>query len=344
MDVNIKGMLWTKYYEAIEHNLPLPPPVAISLDLTDICNLRCYWCNSKRMKNILSFEYVKELVDILHIWGVKGVCLGGGGEPCLNSYLGKIAKYITSLDMDVGIITNGTELTKDLADILVDNSKFCSVSLDSATKETWMKLKGLDERQYNKLRSNIAYLCKIAKDKRVDTTAKFLVVPENQYEIYQFVLLAKNIGFKSVLIRPADLSSANNPITEKKVFDVAKINEQLLKAKDLESSDFRIYPNFGRQKEDGFYSPKNTFKKCYASPIHVMCLANKYAYICANHKWEDRFKLCKSLDIVKYWNSKEHRELLRSIIPCRDCRRCSFGNYNQMAELYLDDIIIRNIP
>ena len=345
VDINVKGIQWIEWYKSVKNDTAYPYPVCMSIDITDTCNLRCYWCNSKRANNVLTLDYIKKLIDIAVKMNVKSVCLGGGGEPTTNPDFAKIVNYITSKGIEVGIVSNGVLMTKEIVDQIISNPlvRFLSLSLDSATCDTWIKLKGLSEFQYAQLLSNINYIAGKAKNERVDFTAKFLVVPENQNEIYDFVVLAKRLGFKTAFIRPAELDDAKNPIQNRKVYNVAVIEEQLKKAKQLETSTFQVIANFGRQYANEKYSPIIA-KRCYATPILIMCLANKDAYICLCHKWEKKFRLCKSLDLLKYWNSPKHRRMVKSINPCTDCKRCSFGIYNQIAETYLEDTLMRNFP
>jgi len=59
-------------------------------------------------------------------------------------------------------------------------------------------------------------------------------------------------------------------------------------------------------------------------------------YVCADHRIEDRFKLCSHHpdpeEIRKYWGSDAHRDLLQSINVDKECGRCTYGEYARQIE------------
>ena len=60
------------------------------------------------------------------------------------------------------------------------------------------------------------------------------------------------------------------------------------------------------------------------------------AYVCADHRLEDRFKLASHCpnpaEIKEYWGSEKHRELLRGINVDKECARCTYGEYARQIE------------
>ena len=72
----------------------LPPPIECNLDIFAECNLDCYFCITQRYlkhhreevgeMRQLPLDYMLKLVDFLSEWGVRGLCISGGGEPSLH--------------------------------------------------------------------------------------------------------------------------------------------------------------------------------------------------------------------------------------------------------------------
>lgn len=119
-------------------------PETALLDLTYKCNLRCLMCpqaldlgmeNSKIRENypaskLLDLPEWKTVIDKLQEAGLKSVILSGG-EPFLLPYTLDLIDYINSRKLNIFIITNGTLITTQIADFLVQRSvRGISISID----------------------------------------------------------------------------------------------------------------------------------------------------------------------------------------------------------------------
>ena len=103
------------------------------IDLTYKCNLRCEQCaqahdmsheKSKLLQNAqqfheLNLEEWKSVVNELKAAGIKGITLSGG-EIFLLGFTRDLIKHIRSNDLDLAIATNGTLLTREAAEDLID--------------------------------------------------------------------------------------------------------------------------------------------------------------------------------------------------------------------------------
>lgn len=108
-------------------------PAAAWIDLTYKCNLRCEQCSQandlmrddSRLRQKaqqfeeLSLEQWKSLIDRLKDAGVSGVALSGG-EIFLLGYTRDLVRHIRSRDLGLAIATNGTLLTREIAEEMVD--------------------------------------------------------------------------------------------------------------------------------------------------------------------------------------------------------------------------------
>ena len=59
-------------------------PVYADIDPSNVCNHWCVWCRYGRNKEILSLESMLNLLE--RYPAIKGVTIGGGGEPLTRSY------------------------------------------------------------------------------------------------------------------------------------------------------------------------------------------------------------------------------------------------------------------
>ena len=86
-------------------------PFCVDLMPTNICNANCYFCSNKNrnLKETLSLEQVKKLIDKFHLMGVE---LSGGGDPLCHPQINEIVDYLLKKGCKIGMITNGINLDK----------------------------------------------------------------------------------------------------------------------------------------------------------------------------------------------------------------------------------------
>jgi MoaA/NifB/PqqE/SkfB family radical SAM enzyme len=164
-----KGLAWYgSHYQPIAEWFKgkgeLPAPIELSLDPAHVCNFACGHCNAQRYllvnpdevpkdQKIMTREHLRGLVDFCAEWGVKGVCIGGGGEPLMNRDVWDLPSYIKSKGMQPSFATNGSLINEQIAEEMM-NCRWVGVSVDSATSETFEKIHGVDafDRVVNNLR------------------------------------------------------------------------------------------------------------------------------------------------------------------------------------------------
>ncbi len=117
-------------------------PVSINLDITVACNFSCDHCVDKKILNNggkFSFNEICNTLKVLSSNGLKSVILIGGGEPLLHPQFEDVVRYIKSLGLELGICTNGSNITKliKIADSLCEKD-WIRFSLDAGTDNTFM--------------------------------------------------------------------------------------------------------------------------------------------------------------------------------------------------------------
>lgn len=114
--------------------------------LTNACNFRCIHCSvdaSHRLKEELKREEIFELIDQIYEMMVPGVTFTGG-EPTLVDYLPYLIKYTASKPIKTHLMTNGYEIRKSYAELLVKNGLVhVNISLDGAKEKTHEAFRGV---------------------------------------------------------------------------------------------------------------------------------------------------------------------------------------------------------
>lgn len=116
-------------------------------NVTRTCNLRCMHCYahavSRRQEGELSRQQAISLIDDLADFGVP-VILFSGGEPLLRKDLPELASYAVSKGIRAVISTNGTLMTRDVAEELSGvGLSYVGVSLDGM-EDTNDRFRGKD--------------------------------------------------------------------------------------------------------------------------------------------------------------------------------------------------------
>ena len=339
---SMKGLCYYEHYKQIvgwlDGKNELPPPIEASLDPINACNNRCYYCNSQRylrehpagLKR-WGRDYLEDTLIRLSQWGVKAFCWGGGGEATLNIRLSGMTEFGVKLGMECSIITNGVLVTGELADELL-LCRWIGVSLDSAIPEVYRKVRGTDD--CFKVLENIKNLAK--KRTKTDICVKVLVLPETIDTILYTCEVARDLGVQDFHVRPVDLERKDFKIAQRLSLDMDKIRGIFDECHKLETKDFHVYTV--THKYDENFHVKHDFNQCLASPLVAQICTDKRMHICLDHRLEAKYE-------IKEWGSEQHRQLLKSVVPDRDCGRCTFGAYNEQIEkVVLEDRMCVNFP
>src|ERR671917_984130 len=112
-----------------------PLPTELQVEVTGACNLRCRMCLVRyapavgRKEGALAYEDFLALVDELP--ELRKLTLQGLGEPLLSPHLVDMVRHAAERGVEVGFNTNGTLLTRPIAEELVSAGLgWLHVSLD----------------------------------------------------------------------------------------------------------------------------------------------------------------------------------------------------------------------
>lgn len=124
----------------------------LRLSVTDRCNLRCTYCMPERglvfanRDNLLTYEELLRLVDILGTLGISKVRLTGG-EPFVRSDFMYFLKELRTRKFleKISITSNLTLIRPHLDELLELGIRDINVSLDAIDKQTFLEITRRDE-------------------------------------------------------------------------------------------------------------------------------------------------------------------------------------------------------
>jgi MoaA/NifB/PqqE/SkfB family radical SAM enzyme len=177
-----------------------PLPREIQVEVTAACNLRCRMCLVRyqppvdRVTGTMSLADFTALVD--GVPGVERITLQGLGEPLLVPHLDDMVRLAAGRGIAVGFNTNGTLLTADRAERLVEAGlAWLHVSVDGATAATYESIR--DGARFDRVRRGVKAIV-AAKARlrtgRPDVSLVCVAMRRNHPELPALVRLAAEWG------------------------------------------------------------------------------------------------------------------------------------------------------
>ena len=310
-----------KLYLSRMLNKPFVKPITVTLTLTSKCNLRCVMCDHWKLKNNeeLNLEEIKNLIDQIAEWGVEEIELSGG-EPFMRKDVWEIISYASSKNVGMNITTNGTLLTKECVERLL-NSKVnrLQISLDGirGIQDEIRGVKGA----YKKVMRTVRFINSMRKRKKssIRINATTVVMQKNLPELVRLVRLTKKAGFDSITFQP--VNDNNLTISKKKSFnplrvkDLQELDQQIDKIVELRKKDDYIGNpvSYLKSIKDYFRDEKLKKVKCYAGFVGAIITTQGRLWSCMGD-----FGGLKKESIQKVWHSKEAKKIRSLIKKCEN--------------------------
>ena len=169
-------------------------PREIQVEVTGACNLRCRMCLVSytpalgKTSGSMGFATFKRLVDELP--ELEQVTMQGLGEPLLAPDFFPMLEYLKARGIRAGFNTNGTLLTRDRAERLVElGVDWLHVSVDGASAETYEAIR--HRSSFELVRRNVAALVDVMRERGADRPELEIV----------FVAMRRNIGELADVVR-----------------------------------------------------------------------------------------------------------------------------------------------
>ncbi len=181
----------------------------VRLSLTDRCDLRCVYCMSEEMSflpkaDLLSFEEIERLADVLIRRGVKKLRLTGG-EPLVRKgvmgVIGHLGAHVRAGDLEeVTLTTNGTQLAQYAEGLAAAGVRRINVSLDTRDRETFKRIARRDA--LSSVLDGIAAAKAAGLKIKINTVA---LARDNRKELPWLIRWAHEQGFDITLIETMPL-------------------------------------------------------------------------------------------------------------------------------------------
>ncbi|MFO7300877.1 MAG: radical SAM/SPASM domain-containing protein [Acidobacteriota bacterium] len=117
-------------------------PDIVQIESTNLCNAKCVFCprdEMHRRQGVMAFDLFRRIVDQCAELGITHVRLHNYGEALLDRQIAAKVRYAKERGIqEVGMISNGSLLTADLARELIDAGlDAINISVDASGKEVF---------------------------------------------------------------------------------------------------------------------------------------------------------------------------------------------------------------
>ena len=180
-------------------------PLHLELDLTDRCNVDCYFCNQMdvRTKDQIPYEKIVEILDETAANGLRSVRLAGGGDPLFHRQIDAVIDAIHDHKLVIdNITTNGLGLTAPVAERLVKGqTREVLFSLNAADAADYARMMQVKPAIFDKVVANIEHLRKLRGDQPYPhIIVQFLIDRENVHRLVDMYALGSKLCADTIAV------------------------------------------------------------------------------------------------------------------------------------------------
>ncbi len=298
-------------------------PITYELDMTNVCNSKCHFCfgffDQKNNQFNISLKEAKNILNQIKKFGGKAVTFTGGGDPLCNKDTIGAVKYAKKIGLDVGFITNGILLNEHNVKDIVSSCVWVRVSLDAATKETYLKTHGLNSNIFETVISNIKLLSKEKKKQKSDITigVGFLTYDRTIHEIIDFAKLASKLGVDYAQYRPLLKKHTEREFNTKSQ-DV--VIQKIQEACKYSNKNFSVVSSIHKYKLIASKKCDRQYDVCYGHNFATVIAADQKMYLCCHMRGVQKYCLgdLKKNRLKEIWYSKQREKIYKNI-NFKDC-------------------------
>lgn len=302
-------------------------PASVDIDLTNLCNQDCYYCESaefrSRSPSSKSKENYLDLLDKLATWrahspdsmgSLHTVCFSGGGEPTLFKGYEEVIAASIQHNFQTSLITNGANLEKLFNNIdyaILKDMAWIGVDIDAGNEATYEKIRKTKGKTiFTKVITNITRLVEIG----VNVDLKILINEYNssESELTDIFELAQKLKVRSVYIRPTVLN--NIPFDYRPMLTV--INHL------ANRYSVTVKTNLKKFEE-------RTYNRCHQMYQFLIFCPDGRMYTCCENKGNPTFAIGEwtTNDFRDLWLSKQHHSIYNGV-NTKLCAPCRSHNHN----------------
>jgi sulfatase maturation enzyme AslB (radical SAM superfamily) len=299
-------------------------PAQVDIDLTNICNQDCFYCNSAEFRKEKpvqkkSTEYIA-LLDKLASWRAHSpnsygtthtITYPGGGEPTVLTGYEHVIEHTIDHGFLTSITTNGSNLDKLLDSVKVEKLRkiaWIGIDIDAGSETLYENIRrSLTAKSlFTKVVDNARAL--IEAGVNVDFKCLINLLNDNEEAMNDLFGLVKRLKGRALYFRPVIVNNQAYEITEQTLARLERLSKEY---------QLPYYVNTNKTL------PRN-YKKCHQMFHFPVFCADGKIYICCEGKGNPQFELgaWDSGDFRDIWLNERHWEIYNKtrVEFCQPCR------------------------
>lgn len=302
-------------------------PIYVEISPVGACNHRCSFCALDFIgyqNSMLDTDRLLKTMKEMSLLGVKSTMAGGEGEPLLHKDINGIVEGAWHYGLDLAFTTNGILLDKLE---MLEWCKWIKVSINAGTKETYAKIHGTKEKDWDKVWENL----KQAVQRKGDCTigVQSLLLYENCGEMFALADKCKDIGVDYMVIKPYSQHKSSINLND---IEYGQYMQASMDAGLMSSKDFRVIVRDNAMRK---YSETDHYDRCLSVPfLWAYIMANGDVYGCSAYLLDERFKYgnINEQSFKEIWQGPKREEnyYYMKEMDVSGCRRnCRMDNCNR---------------
>lgn len=308
-------------------------PAQIDIDLTNICNQDCYYCNSADHRAMAPVqkkytEYI-DLLDKLASWRSHSpnsygtthtITYPGGGEPTVLAGYECVIEHSIDHGFLVSITTNGSKLDRLLDSVPVAKLRklaWIGIDIDAGTEELYEQIRRslTTKSLFGRVRENARALVSAG----VNVDFKCLINPynNNQQAINDLFDYVQELQGRMLYFRPVIYQGRAHPITD-------DLQSWIRDASNRTAVPFWINETKTQPRRYG---------RCHQMYHFPVFCADGLIYVCCDNKGNPNFSIGQwdQGDFRDLWMSRIHHNIYHqtNVSLCAPCRPNSTNNVIQ---------------
>lgn len=283
-------------------------PVSIEFDLTNKCNHRCAWCRYKdvRDQSEMSWPLIERLfAEFAAFHEPPSLVLAGGGEPTVHPQFVDAVELAASHLLQLGVFTNGSNLSGKTAEVVGKHCGWVRVSLDAGDAETYAAGHGVSPGLFTEVCRNVTEF--VERYPLCPLGLTFVATDNNIKSFPEFCYLVSQL-------RPA----------------YAQVRQ------DVNGGPAKKVAAFARNyigKPPLYVSGSNCSRSrtCYTSPLVAVVAADRNLYRCCNYRGVDPIGSVGTSRFRDIWFGGPRIADWHNF-DASTCQPCRFAVYNQLVE------------
>jgi len=174
-------------------------PFHLELDLSDRCNVDCYFCNSMdvRTQEQVPLARVVEILDEVTPNGLRSVRFAGGGDPLFHRDIEKVLDAVHEKGLVIdNVTTNGVGLTPGVAQRLVaGQAREIVISLNTSEASDYARMMRVKPAIFDNVLAHVEHFVAVRGEaQRPCLVIQFLLDRKNYPKMPEMYELARRIG------------------------------------------------------------------------------------------------------------------------------------------------------